>query len=155
VSLQEKHKRLRERKGLAMLMQDLLRLQLVMFREFLPQSLLQKSRRRVLRQPARNRTPQEQIEDITATLGELSVGAKKLTASSSSRVLCVPIGTGAMDVAVASVVLQRAEKEGIGDTFNFVINYHNRFLRVLLVLEKLLFRDMKKVLFQTNRYILF
>ncbi len=60
-------------------------------------------------------------EDITATLGELSVGAKKLTASSSSRVLCVPIGTGAMDVAVASVVLQRAEKEGIGDTFNFAI----------------------------------
>lgn len=60
-------------------------------------------------------------ENITATLGELAVGARHIYTSSSSRILCVPIGTGAMDVAVASVVLQKAEKEGVGETFDFAI----------------------------------
>ena len=58
---------------------------------------------------------------IDATLGELAAGKKKITASSSSRILCIPIGTGAMDVAVASVVLKRAEEAGVGGVFDFAI----------------------------------
>ena len=60
-------------------------------------------------------------KDITATLGELAAGKKAITASSDSRILCIPIGTGAMDVAAAAVVLQRAEEQGIGGTFDFAV----------------------------------
>jgi len=60
-------------------------------------------------------------KDITATLGELAAGKKTVTASSGSRILCIPIGTGAMDVAAAAVVLQRAEEQGIGGTFDFAV----------------------------------
>jgi len=58
---------------------------------------------------------------ITATLGELAAGKKRITSSSSSRILCIPIGTGAMDVAAAAVVLQRAEERNIGRTFDFAV----------------------------------
>jgi len=36
------------------------------------------------------------------------------------RILCIPIGTGAMDVAIATVALQKAEKRGLGGRFSFV-----------------------------------
>ncbi|NCC58168.1 MAG: ornithine cyclodeaminase family protein [Synergistales bacterium] len=58
---------------------------------------------------------------ISATLGELAAGKKRITSSPSSRILCIPIGTGAMDVAAAAVVLQRAEERGIGRTFDFAV----------------------------------
>ena len=58
---------------------------------------------------------------ISATLGELAAGKKSVTSSSSSRILCIPIGTGAMDVAAAAVVLQRAEERNIGRTFDFAV----------------------------------
>jgi len=60
-------------------------------------------------------------KDITATRGELAAGKKTVTASSGARILCIPIGTGAMDVAAAAVVLQRAEEQGIGGTFDFAV----------------------------------
>jgi ornithine cyclodeaminase/alanine dehydrogenase len=60
--------------------------------------------------------------NIDATLGELAAGKKKVRASPSSRVLCIPIGTGAMDVAVAAVVLKRAEEAGIGSSFDFAFH---------------------------------
>jgi len=56
---------------------------------------------------------------ITATLGELAAGKKRVTADHDSRILCIPIGTGAMDVAAAAVVLQRAEERGVGREFDF------------------------------------
>lgn len=60
-------------------------------------------------------------DSIDATLGELAAGTKKITASPDSRILCIPIGTGAMDVAVASVVLQRAEERNIDQCFDFAL----------------------------------
>ena len=58
-------------------------------------------------------------KDIYSTIGELAAGKKKLD-EPNARVLCIPIGTGAMDVSVASVALQRAEEKGIGGKYAFV-----------------------------------
>ncbi len=58
-------------------------------------------------------------KDITATLGELAAGKKTVRASSGSRILCIPIGTGAMDVAAAAVALARAEECNEGHIFDF------------------------------------
>lgn len=58
-------------------------------------------------------------KDITATLGELAAGKKTVRASSGSRILCIPIGTGAMDVAAAAVALARAEERNEGHIFDF------------------------------------
>ncbi len=58
-------------------------------------------------------------KDIHATIGELVAGKKKGRDSESERVLCIPIGTGAMDIAVAATVFERAEKEGIGGGYEF------------------------------------
>lgn len=59
-------------------------------------------------------------KDIDATIGEVVAGKKPGKVSDTDRVLCIPIGTGAMDVAVASVVLERAKAKGLGGTFDFV-----------------------------------
>ena len=59
--------------------------------------------------------------DITATLGELASGKKRITASSADRMLCIPIGTGAVDVAAAAVALARAEERGIGNFYDFAV----------------------------------
>jgi ornithine cyclodeaminase/alanine dehydrogenase len=56
---------------------------------------------------------------IHATIGEVVAGKKKGRGSDSERILCIPIGTGAMDIAVAATVLERAEKEGIGGSYEF------------------------------------
>lgn len=59
-------------------------------------------------------------KDIYCTLGELA--AKKVTLSdySQERIICIPIGTGALDVAVAEVVRQRAMERNIGTDFEFI-----------------------------------
>lgn len=59
-------------------------------------------------------------KDIYATIGEIAVGKKKGRTSDSERILCIPIGTGAMDVAVATVACQRALERGLGGKFDFV-----------------------------------
>lgn len=59
-------------------------------------------------------------ESIFATIGELSVHAKQVVSPESKRIVCIPIGTGAMDVAVAKCVLDKANTENIGGSFNFV-----------------------------------
>lgn len=59
-------------------------------------------------------------EDIHATIGDLAAGKKTGRTSAEERVVCVPIGTGAMDVAIATVVLQKARKQNIGGSFAFV-----------------------------------
>ena len=57
--------------------------------------------------------------NIYATIGEVAAGKKKGRDSEKDRILCIPIGTGAMDVAVATVVYQRAIEKGIGGEFSF------------------------------------
>lgn len=58
--------------------------------------------------------------NIYATIGELAAGRKKGRTSDEERILCIPIGTGAMDVAVATVAYQRATEKGLGGKFTFV-----------------------------------
>jgi len=57
--------------------------------------------------------------DIFATIGELAVGAKVLS-QSDERIICIPIGTGALDVAVGQVVLERLKAHGHDAMFSFV-----------------------------------
>ena len=59
-------------------------------------------------------------KNIYATIGEVAAGKKRGCSSDKDRILCIPIGTGAMDVAVATIVYQRALKEGLGGNFEFV-----------------------------------
>jgi alanine dehydrogenase len=59
-------------------------------------------------------------KDIYATLGEIVSGQKEVRLNGKDRILCVPIGTGAMDIAVATVVFQRAAEKGLGSRFRFV-----------------------------------
>lgn len=58
--------------------------------------------------------------NITATIGEVVAGKKPGRTSPTERLLCIPIGTGAMDIAVATVALQRAGEKGLGGAFAFV-----------------------------------
>lgn len=58
--------------------------------------------------------------DIDATIGEVVAGKKPGRLSKDDRVLCIPIGTGAMDIAVATVILERAKEKGMGGSFDFV-----------------------------------
>ena len=46
-------------------------------------------------------------------------GKKEIKRDKNERILCIPIGTGAMDIAVASIVLQKAESKGIGGIYEF------------------------------------
>lgn len=57
--------------------------------------------------------------DIFATIGELAVGAKVLS-ENKDRIICIPIGTGALDVAVGQVVLERIKAQGYDTMFSFV-----------------------------------
>ena len=59
-------------------------------------------------------------EDIYATVGELAAGSKKVDRIGSQRIVVVPIGTGAMDIAVAGCVYFKALERGIGSSFEFV-----------------------------------
>ena len=57
---------------------------------------------------------------LYATIGELAAGKKPCDFLENERILCVPIGTGAMDIAVATIVAQRAQEKGLGGRFKFV-----------------------------------
>jgi len=58
--------------------------------------------------------------NIYATIGEVVAGKKKGRASDNERILCIAIGTGALDVAVATVAYQKALEKGLGSKFAFV-----------------------------------
>lgn len=58
-------------------------------------------------------------KDIYATIGELAAGKKTGKEKDSERILCIPIGTGAMDIAVATQVYRRALENNIGNKFTF------------------------------------
>ena len=57
---------------------------------------------------------------IRCTIGELAAGKTQIEDISKKKILCVPIGTGAMDIAVAGVTYERALEKKIGETFEFV-----------------------------------
>jgi len=59
--------------------------------------------------------------NIYATIGELAAGKKSGRRSENDRILCVPIGTGALDVAICTVVLRRAIEKGLGSSFDFLV----------------------------------
>jgi len=53
-------------------------------------------------------------KDITATIGEVVAGVKPGRTAPEQRILCVPIGTGCMDVAVAGLAYKKALEMGKG-----------------------------------------
>jgi alanine dehydrogenase len=57
---------------------------------------------------------------IYATIGEVVAGKKPGRASDTQNIVCIPIGTGAMDIAVATVAYQRALEKGRGGRYPFV-----------------------------------
>ncbi len=59
-------------------------------------------------------------EDLYATIGEVAAGKKPGHFSGGERVLCVAIGTGAMDVSVATLAWQRAKEKGMGGSYRFL-----------------------------------
>jgi ornithine cyclodeaminase/alanine dehydrogenase len=58
-------------------------------------------------------------KNIFATIGEIVAGRKVVSAVADKRIICVPVGTGAMDVAVATVAMRRAKEKGMGSLFAF------------------------------------
>ena len=57
--------------------------------------------------------------DLHATIGEIVAGKKPGRTSPTERILCVPLGTGAMDIAVATMAYRRALERGLGQRFAF------------------------------------
>lgn len=59
-------------------------------------------------------------EDMLAgTIGEIVCGKKDGKIREGERIVCIPIGTGAMDVAVATAVYEKASRLGAGESFVF------------------------------------
>jgi ornithine cyclodeaminase/alanine dehydrogenase len=59
-------------------------------------------------------------ENIYATIGEVVAGKKKGLENDSQRIICVPIGTGAMDISCAALVYNKALEKKTGTEFAFV-----------------------------------
>lgn len=59
-------------------------------------------------------------DNIFATIGELAAGKKEARLGAGQRFVCVPIGTGCMDVGIASIVQKKALAQGLGGSFEFV-----------------------------------
>ena len=58
-------------------------------------------------------------ENISATIGELVCGKKEYHISPDEKIVCVPIGTGAMDVAVATMIYEKAMAQNFGEPYVF------------------------------------
>ncbi len=59
---------------------------------------------------------------IICTIGQLAAGKVQLERKPGERLVCSPIGTGAMDIGCASVVYQRALEQGRGQFFDFGVS---------------------------------
>ena len=57
--------------------------------------------------------------DIYATIGEIVAGKKPPRASEKERIFCEPIGTGAMDVTLATIVYEKARELPEMEGFDF------------------------------------
>ena len=60
------------------------------------------------------------VEAMDYTIGELAAGKRSMEDISGKRVICIPVGTGAMDVSVAGIAYFRARERGLGQEFEFV-----------------------------------
>ena len=58
-------------------------------------------------------------DDLYGTIGEIVAGKKPGRESEEEIIVCIPIGTGAMDVSCATFVYEKALKEGRGSPFDF------------------------------------
>lgn len=58
--------------------------------------------------------------NINATIGELAMRKKRINDYQNKRIICVPIGTGAMDIAVAKFALDETKKKNMGTPFDFL-----------------------------------
>ena len=58
-------------------------------------------------------------DDVMGTIGELVNGSKKIEDIENKRVICLPIGMGCLDIAVAGIVYERAKAQHIGFEFDF------------------------------------
>jgi ornithine cyclodeaminase/alanine dehydrogenase len=59
--------------------------------------------------------------NIYSTIGEIAAGKRLFSDSDAAgRTLCVPIGTGAMDIGVAALAWRRAAEKKVGGTYAFV-----------------------------------
>jgi len=59
-------------------------------------------------------------KSLYATIGEIAAGKKPAPAIKGERTVCIPIGTGAMDISVATLAWSRAREKGIGGEYSFV-----------------------------------
>lgn len=66
-----------------------------------------------------NATGQLSADNLTADFGQLATGEKVATHSKDTTTIVIPIGIGALDVAVAGHVYHKAMVEGYGETFSF------------------------------------
>lgn len=58
-------------------------------------------------------------ESVSSTIGDLVNGNTKIEGIKDKRVICIPIGMGCLDVAVAGIVYERAKERHIGFEFDF------------------------------------
>ena len=58
-------------------------------------------------------------ENISATIGELVCGKKEYRISPDEKIVCIPIGTGAMDIAVATMIYEKVKEQNLGESFVF------------------------------------
>lgn len=59
-------------------------------------------------------------DNIYTTIGEPAAGQKIMPRVGNERILCVPVGTGMLDIAVATVVMRNALDKGLGSRYAFV-----------------------------------
>lgn len=57
--------------------------------------------------------------DVDATFGELANDLKVVPNLEDKITLCIPIGIGALDVAIGGFVYQKASEKNLGDTYQF------------------------------------
>lgn len=57
--------------------------------------------------------------NITATIGELCLGTKEIADIKNKRVVCSPIGMGALDIRVAEIIYRRSLERHVGFEFDF------------------------------------
>lgn len=58
-------------------------------------------------------------KDLSATISELAAGVQEIEDVGSKRIVCIPIGTGAVDITVAKYIYDEAIKRDMGTRFEF------------------------------------
>jgi alanine dehydrogenase len=56
---------------------------------------------------------------LHATIGDMVAGKKSGRTTPAERIICIPLGIGAHDIAVATVAYRRALERGLGGKFSF------------------------------------